>query len=369
MSCSLKEVKDGLVNLKIVSSYMEIKSMDKVLRFENSYIDAYTKKHGSLVELGSMFVFEDLRGKTKLAFNKPFFEKMDQLENAVFFKKNALREGFSEEEVVSDLEIKEGVDSIFESNPQLEEIGSQEEYSAYLDTVFPESQVKNIVYHGSKSAEKFSIPDFSKNEWGEGFYVTSDYRYAKGYTNGSNNVMSLMINSKNIKEIQGAYMAGTENIEKYFDEIKNLESINLKNNSSVYYVGEDGLSIRTLKDEAEKVDFQEKNSGWEDVSETEINDKIKELQTEITRIEENGVYDTVLTNDESGAKIIYAVFKPEQIHTLGSEQDINGFNDYIESISSEESIASQEQDAIMQEVYAKIDSMLESNEITVTCKI
>jgi hypothetical protein len=199
MSCSLKEVKDGLVNLKIVSSYMEIKSMDKVLRFENSYIDAYTKKHGSLVELGSMFVFEDLRGKTKLAFNKPFFEKMDQLENAVFFKKNALREGFSKEEVVSELEIKEGVDFIFESNPELANIGSQEEYSAYLDTV--------------------------------------------------------------------------------------------------------------------------------------------------------------------------AGFDSSQTIAPGSEQDINGFKDYIESISSDESIASQEQDAIMQEVYAQIDSMLESNEITVTCKI
>ena len=47
--------------------------------------------------------------------------------------------------------IKEGVSELFESNPKLASIGTQEQYSQYLDTIFPDSKVKDIVYHGSKS--------------------------------------------------------------------------------------------------------------------------------------------------------------------------------------------------------------------------
>jgi hypothetical protein len=315
MSCSLKEVKDGLVNLKIVSSYMEIKSMDKVLRFENSYIDAYTKKHGSLVELGSMFVFEDLRGKTKLAFNKPFFEKMDQLENAVFFKKNALREGFSEEEVVSDLEIKEGVDSIFEANPQLEEIGSQEEYSAYLDAAFPDRKVKEIVAHVSR--EK-GIEKFRPNESETGNFINSQVL-------GS-----------------GVYFAPVDMVDYWSMELQFIDDVTgeYTEDRNIYYAVLDSRSPQ----------YAQKNY-------LEDSDAIEGADVIVNESRVTGIIEE------------YVVKDPSIIHILGSEQDINGFNDYIESISSEESIASQEQDAIMQEVYAKIDSMLESNEITVTCKI
>lgn len=48
-----------------------------------------------------------------------------------------------------ELKIKEGVDFVFEQNPELSKIGNKEEYSRYLETVFPESKVKDIVYHAS----------------------------------------------------------------------------------------------------------------------------------------------------------------------------------------------------------------------------
>lgn len=52
--------------------------------------------------------------------------------------------------------IKEGVDFVFEQNPELEQIGNKEQYSEYLDTIFPESKVRYIVYHaGSNKIEKF----------------------------------------------------------------------------------------------------------------------------------------------------------------------------------------------------------------------
>lgn len=51
-------------------------------------------------------------------------------------------------------QIKAGVDFVFEQNPELASIGTMEQYSKYLDTVFPESKVKEIVYHASPN--KFS---------------------------------------------------------------------------------------------------------------------------------------------------------------------------------------------------------------------
>jgi hypothetical protein len=47
-------------------------------------------------------------------------------------------------------EIKEGVQEVFDSNPELASIGTAEQYSAYLDSIFPDSQVKDVVYRGGE---------------------------------------------------------------------------------------------------------------------------------------------------------------------------------------------------------------------------
>jgi hypothetical protein len=44
--------------------------------------------------------------------------------------------------------IKPGVEELFESNPELASVGTLEQYSQYLDTIFPDSKVKDIVYRG-----------------------------------------------------------------------------------------------------------------------------------------------------------------------------------------------------------------------------
>lgn len=45
--------------------------------------------------------------------------------------------------------IKNGVNDLFQEYPELSKIGTPEQYSKYLDTVFPESEAKDIVYHGT----------------------------------------------------------------------------------------------------------------------------------------------------------------------------------------------------------------------------
>ena len=49
---------------------------------------------------------------------------------------------------------QEGLDYIFEQNPELANIGTHEQYSMYIDRIFPNSEVKQIVYHGTGSTTK-----------------------------------------------------------------------------------------------------------------------------------------------------------------------------------------------------------------------
>ena len=46
-------------------------------------------------------------------------------------------------------EIKQGVRDIFSSNKQLALIGDEYQYSRYLDTIFPNRKIKEILWHGT----------------------------------------------------------------------------------------------------------------------------------------------------------------------------------------------------------------------------
>jgi len=52
-----------------------------------------------------------------------------------------------------------GIDFVFEKHPELATIGTKQAYSQYLETVFPQSKIKSIVYHSSPSKfSKFKDP-------------------------------------------------------------------------------------------------------------------------------------------------------------------------------------------------------------------
>ena len=58
--------------------------------------------------------------------------------------------------------VKEGVQELFDSNPELAKIGTAVQYSKYLKTVFPSSTVKDILYHGTYQ----DFDQFSKEKLG-----------------------------------------------------------------------------------------------------------------------------------------------------------------------------------------------------------
>jgi hypothetical protein len=100
-------------------------------------------------------------------------------------------------------EVKLGVSEVFESNPELSSIGTPEQYSKYLDTIFPDSQIKDIVYHGASAQfDKFNDQD-DIEAFGSGAIFLADLNYAKDFAglsstlSGSPVILPVIINIKN----------------------------------------------------------------------------------------------------------------------------------------------------------------------------
>lgn len=82
---------------------------------------------------------------------------------------------------VEQFQIKEGVDFVFEQHPELAKIGSKEQYSKYLETVFPESKVREILYHGTISENKIEKFDNNYQYNRKGVTYLGDLEQAQGY--------------------------------------------------------------------------------------------------------------------------------------------------------------------------------------------
>lgn len=182
---------------------------------------------------------------------------------------------------------KKEIDLIYDDNPELSSIGSKEQYSEYLSTIFPNSETPNIYYHGGKKGiDKFMSPQdpsFAKNKGVHsgtkdyGIYFTSDRslanHYSKGYKKSDRHTYSVLLNTEN------PYRTN-----KFF-----------------------ALSIRRL--------FGSKVLDPRSILEKDFNTTLKG-------------HDSVIWHGEKGEIV---VFDPSQIHILGSKSDIEGFKDYVKS--------------------------------------
>jgi len=81
------------------------------------------------------------------------------------------------------------VQDLFKDNPILGEIGTPEQYREYLNTIFPSSKIKDIVYHGSITG--------IIGKWKNRIYFSTDKEYAKNVGFGGRNVKAYIIDIHN----------------------------------------------------------------------------------------------------------------------------------------------------------------------------
>jgi len=98
-----------------------------------------------------------------------------------------------------------GINFVFEKNPEMASIGNRERYFQYLDTIFRESKIKNILYHGGgEDIETFDNTKFNiklgrdklKKRFGLGHYFTGDIKYASRFGDQIYNVLLNMTSPK-----------------------------------------------------------------------------------------------------------------------------------------------------------------------------
>lgn len=61
------------------------------------------------------------------------------------------------------------INEVYNINPDIKQIGSQEQYIKYLETIFPESSTREILYHGTDAEDKIFKEGFDKNISGQNF--------------------------------------------------------------------------------------------------------------------------------------------------------------------------------------------------------
>jgi hypothetical protein len=285
---------------------------------------------------------------------------IDEQETKLLMQK---REASNEDDIASFMreEPKEGVKELFDNNPELVTIGTQEQYTAYLNSIFPESTVKDIVYHdaynGDIVSEGFLKERINQGDGlflGDGFYFyfrknVSIVELREEFLEDKNNILTDPDYSnweeRNFTEeqweeawkdfkrkSQGYSMSRKYSIpvivnvkktfkkygETYNDIVKKLKEKDPKFMPSSYYsvVAEMlGVDSDTLN--------RNTNRKYIDIANNfpVITKSISDL------LNEKFGYDSV--NNQLGNIKELLVFEPEQIHILGSEQDIEGFRRFV----------------------------------------
>jgi hypothetical protein len=166
---------------------------------------------------------------------------------------------------------KPGVQEIFNSNPELASIGTPQQYSAYLDSIFPDSKVKDIVYHGGPKRIETKFND----------NLTEDGNFFKGifFSNSLNYIKQLGKDfNKNVSSVTPAIINSVDNF-------KSQEP--LQYGAGQYWLFEQYDSVQG-KDAGQKIEGD-----------------------------------------------VFAVRSPEQVHILGSKQDVEGFKTFIQTAPAE----------------------------------
>jgi hypothetical protein len=187
---------------------------------------------------------------------------------------------------------KDGIDFVFNQNSELINIGSKEEYLNYINSIFPDSKIKDIVYHGSinKSIENFDkelIGTKNKQSTGTelGIFFTSQQDIAKGFS---------------IEEVDPyGELYGEEDYNKY---------------GKIYPVI---LNINNLYSEEilDKYNYV-------------IPNKVNKVNN-LLKIYDGIYFHTINYQDKLVDE--YIIKESNQIHILGNNQDIKGFKEFVKN--------------------------------------
>ncbi len=225
---------------------------------------------------------------------------------------------------------KKDIEEVFRLNPELKQIGSKEQYKEYLKTIFPESKIQDIVWHGteSESSTKIKKDGFARKtnfSTENAVYFGREYNYY----GGENRIPVLA--KVGIKNIQ-IDNSGQINNSKVWKILKPDKDAILQ---TIYNLGN---SVHNNTLDGKQLSFEERG-----IIEEEIENKalIKIIQN--TGIKKEELFE-IFDNDDKRDSFLenyinqfgvvdipfgQLVVKPEQVHILGSKSDIGKFKEFV----------------------------------------
>lgn len=185
--------------------------------------------------------------------------------------------------------VMDAIGFLYQNYPILSEIGSPQEYLQYINLIFPNSKVKEILYHGSnvENIDKFRA---GPGSFGTGVYLQTKHGQYHTGTFGKH-VYSVIINTKQPYTFYSSFK-GTDGV------LNNL-----------------WLQLR---------DKHEKSNTLEDLKDDFANE-IRSQGYDSLKIQIN---DTKYSDKD---EFFYLIYDPDNTHILGGNKDIEGFKNFKQS--------------------------------------
>jgi hypothetical protein len=156
------------------------------------------------------------------------------------------------------------IKELFKDNSELVSIGTPEQYAEYLNTIFPNSKVKDIVYRGDRF--KYDAPKDLKI----GIYFTLNKRYAQQY---SGNITLALIDTNEPLYISENPQYYWNRIIDKTDRLSNYDSIIYNKGEEIIVSSQQVYVLGSKQDIEEFKKYTEKNIKKE-ISE-DIHDPVK----------------------------------------------------------------------------------------------
>ena len=270
-----------------------------------------------------------IKGMIKEFFNrimnffKSFITKQPKQEKSLKEKlfDEINRGKFKNKKIVSEnkfknVPVKSGVKELFNENSELSKIGTQQQYSAYLDTIFPDSKVKDIVYHGTdKQFDIFDVPKKRENKV-SGIYFSTKKEEANVFSKEKTVIIKDRINSLSPAFIY-ELPEFIQNIYFNFKIKKELKGVTPRVISAVINTKGNPNIIDVKKESLEFFNTPNKETS------NKLFNKLDSFEKNADTVIYKDYLDYVYVSD------VVVVKNPNQIHTLGSKQDIEGFREFV----------------------------------------
>lgn len=246
--------------------------------------------------------------------------------------KNELPKTEQSVEYFSLTEQERNIQEVFKLSPELQNIGTVEKYQEYLKTIFPESKIKDIVWHGtdSKNISDILTNNFAVDQTEKGLSIKNAVFFAReynaygndAYNSNDKTLIPALVNVHKI-QLQENLMTITDINSLYKDNADALLQISFDVNS---YKNGEKLSFEELENIRIKL---EENGLQEIIKNTTLEKleviKILEDETEHDSFLESYINKFGIENIPFGQLSV----KPEQVHILGSKSDIEKFKEFV----------------------------------------